>query len=122
MAKQLGLYAPDGSYYVTQVDGAGNVVAGGISAVTYTNRSSTVTSGGAAQVLMAANTARKGFLLQNLSTGDLWISSLGTAAASQPSLLIPAGAYYEAPASGVPTQAISIFGATTGQAFSAREW
>lgn len=90
--------------------------------VTYTDKSGTITSGGVAQTLMASNTSRNGFLLQNLSSGDLWISSLGTAAANQPSLWLPAGAYYEPPLNGVPTAAISIFGATTSQAFAAREW
>lgn len=95
---------------------------GGTSQVTYTDKSGTVTSGGSAQTLMAANTSRRGFLVQNQSTGDLWISSLGAAAATQPSIWLPAGAYYEPPPTGVPTAAISIFGATTAQAFAAREW
>lgn len=90
--------------------------------VTYTDKSGTITSGGAAQTLMAANTSRKGFFIQNQSAGDLWISSVGTAAATQPSLWLPPGAYYEPPVTGVPTAAISIFGATAGQAFAAREW
>ena len=90
--------------------------------VACTSRSGTVTSGGAAQALMAANSDRHGFWVQNVSTDDLWISDVGTAAAAQPSLKIPAGALYEAPIGGVPNTAISIFGATTAQAFAAREW
>ena len=86
-----------------------------------TNRSGTITSGGAAQVLMAANTGRLGFWVQNLSVGDLWISTVGDAAATQPSMQLPAGSFYE-PSTGVFGGAISIYGATTGQAFSAREW
>lgn len=96
--------------------------ASGGNPVTYTNRSGTVTLGGTAQTLMAANASRQGFIVQNVSTGDLWISSLGTAAATQPSIWLPPGSYYEPPSDGVPVAAISIFGATTGQAFSAREW
>lgn len=112
-----------GAEYVILRNAAGTIIdptAG--NPVTYTDRSGTVTSGGVAQTLMAANTSRKGFFIQNQSTYDLWISSLGTAAATQPSLWLPAGAYYEPPDIGVPTAAISIFGATTGQAFAAREW
>lgn len=90
--------------------------------VTYTDKSGTIAAGGVAQTLMALNASRTGFWIQNVSTGDLWISSLGTAAATQPSLWVPAGTYYEPPTNGVPTAAISIFGATTSQAFSAREW
>lgn len=93
-----------------------------INGATLTDKSGTITSGGAAQTLMASNASRRGFMIQNQSTGDLWISSLGTAAATQPSLWLPAGTYYEPPSGGVPTAAISIFGATTGQAFAAREW
>ena len=87
-----------------------------------TDRSGTITAGGSAQVLAAANTARSGFAIQNISVNDLWISPVGTAAATQPSIWLPAGSYYEFPQGGVPGTAISIFGATTGQAFSAREW
>jgi len=90
--------------------------------VGYTDRSGTLTSGGSAQNVCGANHGRRGFWIQNQSAGDLWISTLGTAAATQPSLKLIAGAYWEAPATGVPRDAVSIFGATTGQAFAAREW
>lgn len=86
------------------------------------DKSGTVTTGGVAQVLMAANTARKGFWIQNNSAGDLWISDVGTAAATQPSLKIQSGELYESLVNGVSTSAISIYGATTSQAFSAREF
>lgn len=86
------------------------------------NKSGTITTGGAAQVLMAANSERSGFWVQNVSAGDLWISDIGTAAATQPSMRLAAGAIYESPMTGCPTGAISIFGATTDQAFSSREW
>lgn len=95
---------------------------GNMSATTITNRSGAITAGGTAQQLAAANTARRGFSVQNLSSGDLWISTVGTAAASAPSLWLPAGAYYEMPTGGVSSGAVSIFGATTGQAFTAYEW
>lgn len=119
--KVSGLYAPDGSTYVVQTDGAGNV--GGLTGsntVVYIDRSGTITSGGVAQTIAAANSTRNGFLIQNNSIGDLWLSSLGTAAATQPSLWIPPGTFYQF--EGVPLTALSLFGATTGQAFTAREW
>ena len=87
-----------------------------------TDRSGTIATGGAAQVLMSANTQRRGFSVQNVSSGDLWFSAVGTAAASQPSFRLPPNAMYENPYSTTATTEISIFGATTGQAFSAREW
>lgn len=86
------------------------------------DRSGTITTGGTAQQLMAANTARTGFSIMNLSTGDLWINGFGTAAASQPSMRIQPGYYFETPVNFGGTGAVSIFGATTGQAFCAREW
>ena len=87
-----------------------------------TNRSGTITSGGASQQLMAANSQRRGYWVQNLSTGALYISAFGAAAAAQPSILIPPNGLYEVDAGSTPTSEIQIFGATTGQAFSAREW
>jgi hypothetical protein len=89
---------------------------------TLTDRSGTIATGGTAQQLMTSNAARLGFSVQNLSSGDLWINPLSTAAASQPSLKLLPGAYFESPAGYGATGAISIFGATTSQAFSAKEW
>lgn len=90
-------------------------------ALTYANRSGTITTGGTAQVLMPAWSARKGCTVQNQSTGDLWVSEIGTAAATQPSIRVPAGAQYIC-MSPAPGTALSIIGATTAQAFAAREW
>ena len=88
----------------------------------YTDRSGTLTAGGTAQVLAAANPARRGYRVANLSSADLWINDKGGAAsATQPAFKVAAGALYESPAFGAPTSAISIFGATTGQAFEAVE-
>lgn len=90
---------------------------------TLTNRSGTIAAGGTAQQLMPANTARRGFKLQNLSAGDLWIREDGSAAtAAAPSIKLVSGGYYEPPPSGVTDAAVSVIGATTGQAFSAWEW
>ncbi len=84
--------------------------------------SAAITTGGVAQTIALQNLERRGFWLQNLSAGDLFISTVGTASAGRPSLRIPPGALYEAPSHGVPTGPISVFGATTNQSFSAREW
>ena len=88
-----------------------------------TSRSGTITTGGTAQQLMASNTSRMGWALRNNSNGSLWINELGsTAIIGQPSFEIKAGEYFESPTSGGGESAISIIGATTGQAFTAREW
>jgi hypothetical protein len=93
------------------------------------DRSGTITTGGTAQQLAPARQGRRGYSIQNQSTGDLWVRALGNreaaianAAATQPSRKIPAGAYYETPPFGAPEGPISIYGATTGQAFQAEEW
>lgn len=111
-------YRPDKFVGAIVIDPATGATVGGSAVLA--DKSGTVTLGATAQVLMAANASRRGFWIQNQSSGDLWISSLGTAAATQPSLWLPAGAFYEP--SAVPLTAISIYGATTGQAFAAREW
>ena len=92
-------------------------------AATLTSRSGTIAVGGTAQTLMAANASRKGWFIQNVSTGDLWVNRFGgTASAAQPNILVPSGALYETPAGGSGGNAISVFGATTGQAFTSSEW
>ncbi len=87
-----------------------------------TNISGTITAGGTAQPLAAADPGRSGLLVQNASGGDLWVleGGLGTAAAAQPAIRIRAGEYWLADV--VVPDAYSIFGATTGQAFSGRSW
>ena len=91
------------------------------SQATYADRSGTITSGGAAQTLMPANSRRRGFMIQNNSAGALTINPTGEASAGAGMVLQP-GQLYEPPPFGVPTGAISIHGATTGQRFDAREW
>jgi hypothetical protein len=86
-----------------------------------TDRSGTILVGGNAQVLFPANAARNGGWLQNLSPYDLWVSDLGLAFSDQPSMKIPPGALFEFPEALSPGE-VSIWGANTGQAFSAREW
>lgn len=112
-------FGDDGSYTDASLT---NPVPVRFSGATPISASGTITTGGTAQNAAAANTSRRGFWIQNNSTGDLWISTIATAVQSQPSLKIPAGALYESPLGGAGTGAISIIGATTSQAFSGREW
>ena len=88
--------------------------------VTYTDRSGTITTGGTAQSLMSSNSSRTGYTIWNTSTGTLYFSPTGTASAA--SAPIPPGALYECPNTAVPTTAISIYGATTGQSFVSWEY
>jgi len=90
-------------------------------ALTYADRSGTITTGGTAQVVLPAFPGRHGCMIQNQSLGSLWVSETATAVAGPPSILIPVNQQFlcMSPASG---QAYSIIGATTAQAFAAREW
>lgn len=94
------------------------------SIVTPVDKSGTITTGGTAQDVAAANTGRRGFWIQNNSNGALWVNEMGgTAAAAQPNVyLAPNGGFWSMDMTGVSASKISIYGATTGQAFSAREW
>jgi len=86
-----------------------------------TNRSGTITAGGTAQTLAAVNASRKYLIIQNVSAGDLWINFTTTAIVGQPSVKIGPDASFVMEASFVSTELISIIGATTGQAFAAKE-
>lgn len=90
-----------------------------------TDGSGTITTGGTAQTLFAAAAERRGYSVQNLSSGNLYINDVGGTAvttATGASFTLTPGSMYESPQQGRPTQAISIIGATTSQAFAAREW
>jgi hypothetical protein len=89
-----------------------------------TNRSGTITAGGTAQALIAANAAGVRFSIVNLDSGaTLWINEIGgTAAAAQPSFPLFPNESYETHAGQIITQGVSIFSALTGHAFSAREF
>jgi hypothetical protein len=101
--------------------GAGSVVAS-VPSGALTDKSGTITAGGTAQVAAAANSSRKYLFLQNPTgaPGSLWFSTTATAVAASPSVELVPGASYET-GSFVPTGAVSIIGATTGQAFTGRE-
>lgn len=86
-----------------------------------TNRSGTITAGATAQTIAAALATRRYFFLQNVSTGDLWVNFGTTAVAAQPSIKLLPEAVLEYDGGFVPTGLVSLIGATTGQAFVAKE-
>lgn len=93
-----------------------------VSAQAASDRSGTITSGGASQTVMGQNNNRHGCSIQNVSSGDLWVNDVGgSAVANQPSFKVTSGAMYQC-VNGSGTAAITVLGATTGQAFAAREW
>lgn len=86
--------------------------------------SGTITAGATAQQVFTQNTGRQYLLIQNISTGDLWVNFGVTAVQLQPSIKLVAGASVEFSSAGtgvVPTALVSIIGATTGQAFVAKQ-
>lgn len=105
----------DGTYSFSTVPSSAS--AGG----SLTDQSGEISTGGQAQQLMAANVNRRYLLIQNLSNGDLWFDFGVDAQADQPSVKLSPGAAFVMESTFVSTQALSIFGATTGQAFAAKE-
>lgn len=85
------------------------------------NRGASV--GTSAVQLMASNTARRGFAIQNQSaTASCYFSGIGTATADFNALLLPPGAYFETPNTHVNTGAISIICTGAATPVYAREW
>lgn len=90
----------------------------------------TITLGGTAQEFLPASSIRRGWWIQNKSAGDLFVSDGATASATV-GVKISAGQLYETPdawGSQFPQSIsqvgglITIFGATTGQAFVYGGW
>lgn len=87
-----------------------------------TDGSGTIATGGTAQAVFAAKPNRRYLLIQNNSTGPLWINFTTEAVAGQPSIQLSSGGTAFVMETGfVSTEAVSIIGATTGQAFTAKE-
>jgi hypothetical protein len=86
-----------------------------------TDRSGTITTGGTSQQVMAANTNRKYLLIQNESTGDLWINFGVAAVIAQPSIRLGQWDAFVMEEGFISTQALNVIGATTAQAFTAKE-
>lgn len=90
-----------------------------------TDRSGTITTGGVAQTLALGDGTRRGLSIQNVSSGDLWVNVYGTASATAGRKIAAGDEYVWSMQQGsgsIPVNAVSIFGATTGQAFAAEEW
>lgn len=111
------------------VSGGRQLVTSKAAQFTATDRSGTIAVGGTQQVLMAANPARQGFLLQNTDSTNiegLWINPTGAAViGGAGSFELSAGADINNPGGsfqGVYSGAISIIAATAGHKFSAIEW
>lgn len=122
----------DGTYaQVMAVSGASGGGGSAPSLPAGTNRSGSIATGGTAQELAPENTLRKSLTGQNIanasqlspgqdiSTLDLWINEVGgmAAAGAEGSYCVQAGQAFQISTN----RAISVFGATTGQKFTATE-
>jgi hypothetical protein len=85
------------------------------------DRSGSITAGGTAQTIAAANGSRSFLFVQNISDTTMWLDFGVDAVADEPSIRLVAGASFSADGRDVPTGAASIICATTGKKFSARE-
>ncbi len=82
----------------------------------------TITEGGVAQAL--GTTSTHGWAVYNPSSTDaLWVSSSVTAAPNAPGCIyIPPLGGYETPSGYRPCGYVSLWGAVTGQPYTARGW
>ena len=101
--------------------GGGAGGGGGVNSGALTNRSGTLTTGGVSQQLAAANAGRKYLFVQNLSAGDLWLNFTSAASAGGSSIKLQPNVGFEMSGDFVSTEAVTLFGATSGQAFVAKE-
>lgn len=102
------------------------ITAGVTAASAWTNYSGTITLGGTAQTVIAANSSRRYLLIQNISDTALWVDFGATAVQDQPSVKLAAdsgsgGGFLVFEGNFVPTTALSIIGATTGKKFVCKE-
>lgn len=86
-----------------------------------TNRSGTITSGGASQILAAANATRSYFFIQNISTNILWINFGVAAAQDSPSIKLLPESTFVMEGGFVSIDSVTIIGPTTGAKFVAKE-
>lgn len=86
------------------------------------DHSGTIGAGGTAQTIIPANTSRRYLLVQNVSDAVMWVDIGATAVESQPSILLLAnGGSLVFEGAFIPTGLVSVRGATTGKAFTAKE-
>jgi hypothetical protein len=108
LPSSVGAKAGSSSLSITEATGA------------LTSISGTITTGGTAQTLASANSSRRALTVQNTSSGDIRVNPWGTASSTAGFKVAPDQLLVlSAPNCGVA--AVSIWGATTGQAFEGAE-
>jgi hypothetical protein len=90
---------------------------------TISDGSGTISVSGLAQYIFSGLTPANGYLVQNThATATLYINDVGVAAATGSSLVLLPGQMWVTPPGYKPPGAVSLFGNTSGQSFSARRW
>jgi hypothetical protein len=84
--------------------------------------SGTVNAGGTAQTLFGGVVPVDGWLVANNSTVTVYVSDVGIATSGGASIPIAPGAVFATPSGYKPSGPVSLYGATTSQAFAARRW
>lgn len=108
--------------YVCLVDSSGNAIVPPVTQGTLTDKSGTITLGGTAQTLAAANSSRKYLLVVNDDPAELlWINFTTAAVASQPSIPIGPRGSFVMEGDFISTELVSVIAATTSHAFTAKE-
>lgn len=86
------------------------------------DRSGTVAAGAVSQLLMARNSDRFYFFFQNLSLGDLWLNHTSSAQIGVAgNIRVGPCAVFALEGSYVSAEPWYVIGATSGQAFTAKE-
>lgn len=91
------------------------------SAGAVTDGSGTITSGGTSQQIFAANATRQYLIVQNLSSGNLYVNLGAAATTGSGSILLLPNSSFLMEDQFVSNQTVNIIGATTGQAFTAKQ-
>ena len=89
--------------------------------VSFTDHSGTTSDASVSQQVMPANLNRRYLIIQNVSTGALWINFNTDADEDQPSLKLVADGSFAMEGSAIVTDSISIIGSAAAQQFTAKE-
>jgi hypothetical protein len=84
--------------------------------------SGTVSTGGTAQTLFGGIVPGNGWLVANNSSAAIYVSDVGTATPGGASIPIAPSALFATPSGYKPAGPVSLYAATSGQAFAARRW
>lgn len=105
----------------TTLSGTTNNVIDSPTTNTLVDKSGTITTGGTSQTLSTAK-SRHYFFVQNISSANLYINFTSASSAGTGSIVIVPNGSFVMEGLFVSSELITIFGATTGQAFTAKDF